>query len=70
MGKFTKSEKKGTARMLELGYKPLQLWLAPTNHRILTKLAEKLGMPKTRLATELINQGLAKKHDCLDGVTS
>lgn len=54
------SEKSGTARMLELGKKPLTIWLGPTLHSQLKRIAKEKATTMSGYALEQIRQALAQ----------
>lgn len=58
----TRAEKTGTARMLELGYRPIQIWLSPTMAKWLAAAAAEQNQPKARYATEALSMRLAKRN--------
>lgn len=54
--KFKSTRKKsGTARMIEMGYSPLQIWLSPTMRKLLANAAAQLNEPMTRYALDAIH---------------
>lgn len=57
--KRTRSKKQGSSRMVELGYKPLQLWLSPTMHELLTAAARKREITISRFCHDTISRRLA-----------
>lgn len=57
--KRTRSKKTGTARMTELGYKPLQLWLSPSVHTALAELAAANQTTMTRTTLAVLQHHLA-----------
>jgi len=61
-GNRTRAEKTGTARMIELGYRPIQIWLSPTMAKWLAEAAAEQNQPKARYATEALAQRLAKRN--------
>jgi|HubBroStandDraft_1064217.scaffolds.fasta_scaffold552667_1 hypothetical protein len=54
MIKKKNSSKSGTARMLELGYSPIQLWLSPLLRSLLKKAAAEAKQSMARYALEAI----------------
>ncbi len=58
----TRAEKTGTARMLELGYRPIQIWLSPTMVKQLDAAAAEQNQPKARYVTEALSMRLANTH--------
>jgi hypothetical protein len=58
--KRTRYKKAGTARMLELGYKPLQIWLGPDAHRQLKRQAAAAHTSATRYAQAALLAQLAQ----------
>jgi hypothetical protein len=61
MAKRTTSKKTGTARMIELGYRPLQIWLSPTMQRALEAAAAEERVAMTRVALSAISHSLAQR---------
>lgn len=64
------SDKTGTARMKELGYAPMQLWLPPELKRLLEREAKRTNQPKTRYALEAIALALAQAAINREGATN
>lgn len=48
----------GTRRMIELGYRPLQIWLAPEMRAMLHQAAEEEQLPDAAYAKEIITDHL------------
>ena len=64
--KRTRSEKSGTARMTELGYKPIQIWLSPMLAKMLDRAARMNDQPKARYVLEALSARLVAdkvRHD-------
>jgi hypothetical protein len=51
----------GTKRMLELGYKPMQLWLSPSMKARLSEAAAQVDQPASSFALEIIRNELARR---------
>lgn len=60
--KRVESKKKGTARMIELGYQPLQLWLSPHMQTWLNQAAAEENIPRARLALNALSFSLAQRQ--------
>jgi hypothetical protein len=57
--KTTRSEKRGTARMIEQGNRPLQLWLSPFLHDKLQRVAKEHNQTMAGYAMEQLRDALA-----------
>ena len=57
-----RNKKSGTARMIELGYLPLQLWLSPTIQEQLRTAAAEENEPCNRFALRTLTQALANRR--------
>jgi uncharacterized protein (DUF1778 family) len=54
-------KKSGTARMIEMGYSPLQIWLSPSMRELLTDAAARLNQPMTRYALDAIRDRITRR---------
>lgn len=62
MAKRTTSKKSGTARMLELGYTPMQIWLSPIMRKWLRRAAADEHVPQATFALNALHACLAARH--------
>jgi hypothetical protein len=64
VGKMAKRTRgtQGTKRMLELGYKPMQLWLSPSLRQQLGQEADRQSKTAAGLAREIVQNFIAQQH--------
>lgn len=53
-----KKGRHGASRMIDLGYKPVQLWLSPETHQSLRILADNDQRPMTKYVSLLIHAAI------------
>lgn len=58
MANKRKKGRHGASRMIDLGYKPVQLWLPPETHEALRALADEDQRPMTKFVSLLIEEAI------------
>jgi hypothetical protein len=57
-----KPKARGTARMKELGYRCLQLWISPTMQAALERIAAEERLPFANIALSIIRTAIAHRQ--------